>query len=133
MGNDTIIKINGDADIIRCRTEVRKVAVELGYSIPDQTRMVTAASELARNIVNYSGEGRMIICLVSNSSKNGIKLIFEDNGPGFDIGEAMEIGFSTGNGLGLGLPGSQKLMDEFDVKSKKGKGTTVTAVKWFRS
>jgi len=133
MKNDTIIKINGDADIIRCRTEVRKVAAELGYSVPDQTRMVTAASELARNIVVYSGEGRMIICLVSNSSEKGIKLIFEDNGPGFDIWEAMEMGFSTGNGMGLGLPGSQKLMDEFDVRSEKGKGTTVTVVKWLRS
>lgn len=132
MENETIIDITAELDIIRCRKMVREIAIQLGFNIADQTRMVTATSELARNIVNYATKGRLVISIISRSSQKGIMLKFSDNGPGFDPQEAMQLGFTTSKGLGMGLPGSKRLMDDFEVTSQKGKGSTITAVKWLK-
>jgi serine/threonine-protein kinase RsbT len=132
MESEVGLEIKAELDIVRCRRAARDMAVEIGFGIADQTRIVTAASELARNIVQYADSGKMLISVISTSSTKGIKMIFKDNGPGLDPDEAMTFGFSTSKGIGVGLPGSQRLMDEFEIQSEKGKGTRVTAIKWLR-
>jgi serine/threonine-protein kinase RsbT len=112
--------------------DMRDMAIEQGFGLTDQTRLVTAASELARNIVLYAGTGEMALSVIFRESRKGIKLVFEDNGPGLDVDEVLTPGFSTGKGLGMGLPGSKRLMDEFELQSEKDKGTTVTIIKWLR-
>jgi serine/threonine-protein kinase RsbT len=124
------IVISEDFHILQCRKAVRQLAVEIGFSVADQTRVVTATSELARNIIQHAGHGKMTLYRVSNQARKGIKIIFEDDGPGFDPVEALTEGFSTARGLGMGLSGARKLMDEFDLESEAGHGTKVTAVKW---
>lgn len=108
------------------------MAATLGFRLIDQTRLATVTSELARNIVKYAGQGRMIAQPTSNAQgRQGIRLIFEDTGPGIpDIEAAMRDGFSTGRGLGKGLPGSRRLVDEFDIESDMGRGTRITIVRW---
>jgi serine/threonine-protein kinase RsbT len=108
------------------------MAAELGFRMIDQTRLATVASELARNVVKYARRGRLILQPWEGAhGRQGIRLIFEDEGPGIpDVEAAMRDGFTTGRGLGKGLPGSKRLVDEFDIRSELGRGTRVTVVRW---
>ncbi|HEX8151257.1 MAG TPA: anti-sigma regulatory factor [Pyrinomonadaceae bacterium] len=126
------IALESEHDIIIARGEVRALAARLGFRLIDQTRLVTVTSELARNVVKYARRGRMIAQpLDAAQGRPGLRLIFEDTGPGIpDIGAAMRDGFSTGRGLGKGLPGSKRLVDVFEIESTVGVGTRVTIVRW---
>jgi serine/threonine-protein kinase RsbT len=127
------VRIDSEGDIVTDRKIVRDAAVAMGFSVTDVTRIVTAASELTRNVFRYAGSGMLYWQRLSASDRLGIELTFEDHGPGIpDIEQAMEIGYTTGGGLGLGLPGARRLMDEMKVESKAGKGTRVTVRKWRR-
>ena len=126
------IALESEHDIAVARGEVRAVAASLGFRLIDQTRLATVASELARNVVKYASRGRMIAQpLDATHGRRGLRLIFEDSGPGIpDVVAAMRDGFSTGRGLGKGLPGSRRLVDEFKIESEVGRGTRVTVVRW---
>jgi serine/threonine-protein kinase RsbT len=125
--------ISNDDDVVRVRQLVRSVAVATKLSLVDQTKVVTAASELARNTLIYGGGGLAEVQAVSNSRRDGVRITFIDEGPGIsDVDRAFTDGYSTGGGLGLGLSGARRLMDEFDLETKIGEGTVVTAVKWQR-
>lgn len=118
-------------DVVRVRQEVRARAVEAGLGLVDQTKIVTAASELARNILDYGGGGTVHIQVVRNDRRAGVRLVFEDQGPGIaDIEQALKDGFTTGDGLGLGLGGAKRLSNEFDIHSVAGEGTRVSIVRW---
>jgi serine/threonine-protein kinase RsbT len=118
-------------DVVPIRQAVRQRAVELGFNLVDQTKIVTAASELARNTVQYGGGGRVTIDAVENFGRRGIRLTFEDNGPGIpDVELAMKDGYTTGGGLGLGLSGARRLSNDFSIESTPGKGTRVTITRW---
>ena len=118
-------------DIVAIRQAVRTLAVEAGLSLIDQTKVVTAASELARNTVVYGGGGRAILESVSDLGRSGVRLTFEDHGPGIpDIELAMRDGFTTGSGLGLGLGGARRLCSDFEIHSKPGEGTRVVIASW---
>ena len=118
-------------DVVRVRRQVRKRAIEMGFSLVDQTKIVTAASEIARNTIDYGGGGELRIERVRAGARRGLRLVFIDQGPGIeDIGLALRDGFSTGSGLGLGLGGAKRLSNEFDVQSRPGEGTIVTLVRW---
>ena len=120
-----------DQDVIPFRNQVKEAAVKVGMGILNQTKLITAASELVRNLLKYGGGGTAEIEVVSNGRENGIRLIFSDKGPGIkDIDLAMKDGFSTGKSLGLGLPGTKRLVNEFNIQSTVGEGTTVTIIKW---
>jgi serine/threonine-protein kinase RsbT len=126
-------RIGSEGDIVMARKVVRNAATALGFGITDVTRIVTAASELTRNIYQYAGSGVMRWRCLSRDARLGLELIFEDRGPGIaDVTKAMEAGFTTGKGLGMGLPGAKRLMDEMTVQSQAGKGTTVEVRKWLR-
>lgn len=128
----TIIQIKNDEDVIIARQQVRDMAQKLGFSILDQTRIVTATSELARNMVVYAGGGK--VTLETLSPRPGIGITFSDQGPGIaDADQAMQEGFSTNKSLGLGISGAKKLMDEFSMKTWVGQGTTVLVKKWLTS
>lgn len=123
--------IRGSDDIVRIRQEVRKRAVEIGLSLVDQTKIVTAASELARNTLDYGGGGMACIEIVDDQPRIGLRLTFEDEGPGIaDINLALTDGYTTGSGLGLGLGGSRRLCNEFHIESKPGEGTKVVIARW---
>lgn len=123
--------IRVESDVVTVRQAVRAWAVEAGLSLVDQTKLVTAASELARNTLVYGGGGTARLEAVSNGPRRGIRLVFEDQGPGIaDVEQALRDGFTTGTGLGLGLSGSRRLVNEFDIVSSPGQGTRVTVVKW---
>jgi serine/threonine-protein kinase RsbT len=123
--------IEKEQDVVPYRNRVKEHAVKIGMSLVNQTKLITAASELVRNMLKYGGGGVTIIEVVSKGRENGIRLIFDDKGPGIpDIAQAMKDGFSTGKSLGLGLPGAKRLASEFDIKSTLGKGTIITLVKW---
>jgi serine/threonine-protein kinase RsbT len=126
------IALENDQDIAVARTQVRALAVALGFRTLDQTRLATVASELARNVVKYAGRGRLIAQPTEDpQGRQGLRLIFEDQGPGIsNIEAAMRDGFSTGRGLGFGLPGSKRLVDEFKIESEQGRGTRVTVLRW---
>jgi serine/threonine-protein kinase RsbT len=110
---------------------VREWALELRFSLVDQTKLVTAASELARNTLDHGRGGDMTVEMVNGAAKSGLKLTFVDNGPGIpDIEAALKDGFTTGSGMGLGLGGSKRLVNEFSIESAAGKGTKVTVVRW---
>lgn len=127
------VPIKSSEDIILARQTARETARELGFGLADQTRITTAVSELSRNIYRYAGTGRVVIKALGNSPDKGIEIVAEDRGPGIpDIELAMQDGYSTGKGLGQGLPGTRRLMDEFEIKSRVGAGTTVTVRKWLR-
>ena len=116
---------------MRVRQAVRARAIEAGFGIVDQTKLVTAASEIARNTVDYGGGGTLRIEIVREGSRRGVQLTFSDNGPGIgDIATAMTDGFTTGGGLGLGLGGAKRLSNEFAIESAPGTGTTVTLARW---
>ncbi|MDO9586157.1 MAG: anti-sigma regulatory factor, partial [Syntrophales bacterium] len=119
------VSIKGSEDIILARQVAREMAKELGFGLADQTRITTAVSELSRNIYTYAGTGRVVVKALSESAKKGIEIIAEDKGPGIpDIEMAMQDGYTTNKGLGQGLPGTKRLMDEFGIKSEVGIGTT---------
>ncbi|MGI5161486.1 anti-sigma regulatory factor [Microbispora sp. CA-102843] len=125
------IATNGDVVIVR--QQVRSLAAEIGLSLVDQTKIVTAASELARNVLVHAGGGRVLIEVLEGGRRPGLRLVFSDEGPGIpDIDQAMTEGWSTAGGLGLGLSGSRRLVDEFDLASAPGEGTRVTVTKWAR-
>ena len=117
--------------IVIVRQAVRQRAIELGFSLVDQTKIVTAASELGRNAIQYGGGGQATIEIVTDGSRRGLRLTFEDDGPGIaDIEQAMREGFSTGGGLGLGLSGAKRLTNEFSIASAPGQGTRVMITRW---
>ena len=126
------IALENDQDIAVARAQVRLVAATLGFRALDQTRLATVASELARNIVKYGEGGRLIVQPTEDpNGRQALRLIFEDQGPGIpNIEDAMSNGFSTGRGLGYGLPGSKRLVDEFKIESEVGRGTRVTVLRW---
>lgn len=125
------VVIHTDQDIVAARQKGRALAVELGFSPGDATLVATAISELARNIVTYAGNGVVAIQGIQASGRQGILVVASDHGPGIvDIRQAMRDGFSTSGSLGLGLPGVRRLMDEFDLQSRVGRGTTVAVKKW---
>ena len=128
---DETASIRSSDDIVRVRRIVREWAVSLGFSLVDQTKVVTAASELARNVIDYGGGGDFRIEALNNDSRRGLRLTFSDEGPGIvDLEQAMKDGFTTGGGLGLGLGGAKRLVNEFLIDSKPGRGTTVVIVRW---
>ena len=126
-------RITSENDIVMARKVVRDAATALGFGLTDVTRIVTAASELTRNIYHYAKSGVVRWRSLNQAAKVGLELTFEDSGPGIpDVPKAMEVGFSTGNGLGMGLPGAKRLMDELVIESTVGKGTTVVVRKWLK-
>ena len=126
-----IISCRTQGDIVTVRQTARAWAIELGFSLVDQTKIVTAASELARNTVEYGGGGTLTLETLQDGIRRGLRLTFEDQGPGIpDIGLALKDGYTTGSGLGLGLSGSRRLMNEFEIHSTVGQGTRVVATKW---
>lgn len=126
-----IQKVRSDGDVVAARQIGRKIAEEIGFSRADQALIATAISELTRNIVVYAGHGEVEIRQVENSGLNGISVEARDNGPGIaDIDAAMTDGFSTGSSLGLGLPGTRRIVDDFELQSILGQGVTVTVAKW---
>jgi serine/threonine-protein kinase RsbT len=131
--NHGTVDISDESDIIVARKTIRVVSEKLGFSLTDVTRIVTAVSELARNIFVYAGSGVMSWCILDQGNVVGIELTFEDHGPGIsDLEQVMQEGYSTSKGLGLGLPGSRRLMDDMEIRSQVGEGTTVVVKKWRR-
>jgi serine/threonine-protein kinase RsbT len=125
------LPIRSSEDVVTVRRAVRARAKELGFGLVDQTKIVTAASELARNAFTHGGGGVVQLESVSNNGRSGVRLVFEDKGPGIaDIELALKDGYTTGSGLGLGLGGSKRLVSEFDIRSKPGQGTRVTITRW---
>jgi serine/threonine-protein kinase RsbT len=123
--------ISTSEDVVAVRQAVRQRAVGLGFNLVDQTKIVTAASELARNTLEYGGGGNVRLEEVLEGVRRGLRLVFEDNGPGIaNIELAMKDGYTTGNGLGLGLSGAKRLSNEFDIQSRPGEGTRITIVRW---
>ena len=123
--------VEASDDVVRIRQLVREWAVAAGLTLVDQTKLITAASELARNQVQYGGGGTVRIDFLNNDMKRGIRLVFEDHGPGIsDIDQALKDGFTTGSGLGLGLGGARRLVDEFEIQSHAGEGTRITITQW---
>ena len=129
--NKESIVILKEQDVILFRNRVKEYAVKINMGIVNQTKLITAASELVRNMLKYANGGKILIEVVNSGRENGIRLNFVDKGPGIaDIKLAMKDGFSTGKSLGLGLPGTKRLVSEFDIKSTVGQGTTVIITKW---
>jgi serine/threonine-protein kinase RsbT len=127
------IAVGIDQDVVRVRQLVRTVAVAVNLSLVDQTKLVTAASELARNTLVHGGGGTVEVRRVENGRRAGIRIVFADHGPGIaDLGLALTDGYTTGSGLGLGLSGARRLVDEFDIDTAVGQGTTISVTKWCR-
>jgi serine/threonine-protein kinase RsbT len=127
------ITVASDQDVVRVRQLVRTVAVAVNLSLVDQTKLVTAASELARNTLVYGGGGTVEVTRVENRRRSGIRIVFADQGPGIqDLELALTDGYTTGGGLGLGLSGARRLVDEFDIDTAVGRGTSITVTKWCR-
>jgi serine/threonine-protein kinase RsbT len=130
MKNDTL-QIQASDHVVLVRQAVRKWAIDLGFSLVDQTKMITAASELARNTLDYGGGGTVRLEALENGHRRGLRLTFEDQGPGIpDIDKALTDGYTTGKGLGMGLSGSKRLVNEFEIASRVGEGTRVTITRW---
>jgi serine/threonine-protein kinase RsbT len=127
------IAVASDQDVVRVRQLVRTVAVAVKLSLVDQTKVVTAASELARNTLVYGGGGTVDVSRVENGRRQGVRIVFADEGPGIvDLDLALTDGYTTGGGLGLGLSGARRLVDEFDIVTAVGQGTSITVTKWCR-
>jgi serine/threonine-protein kinase RsbT len=127
------LPLRSDEDVVGLRRHVRERAVAIALSLVDQTKLVTAASELARNTIKYGGGGEVHLDVLEDGFRRGVGLLFMDNGPGIpDLDQALRDGFTTGGGLGLGLGGSKRLVDEFEIDSRQGEGTAVSVVKWKR-
>lgn len=125
--------VTQDSDVIGARQQGRAMAAQLGFSRPDQALIATAISELARNIVSYAKRGEIEITEITQGRRLGVQVIARDQGPGIaDLNSAMTDGFSTGNSLGLGLPGTKRIVDDFDIQSAPGQGVTIRIVKWTR-
>jgi serine/threonine-protein kinase RsbT len=125
------LPLKNSNDVVLARQKVRQWAIELKFSLVDQTKLVTAASELARNALDHGKGGELTIEVLSFGAKSGLRLTFQDRGPGIsDIERALTDGFTTGSGMGLGLGGSKRLVNEFSIESEVGKGTKVTVVRW---
>ena len=125
------LDIRTSEDVVRVRQAVRALAIRVGLSLVDQTKVVTAASELARNTIDYGGGGNVTMERVNSGPRIGVRLIFEDQGPGIpDIDLALKDGYTTGGGLGLGLSGAKRLSSDFSLESKPGQGTRVTITRW---
>jgi len=117
--------------VVLVRQLVREWSIAAGFSLVDQTKLVTAASELARNLVEYGGGGTIRLEALNDGSKRGLRVFFEDQGPGIpDVAQALRDGFTTGNGLGLGLGGAKRLVNDFDIQSRPGEGTTIMIARW---
>lgn len=131
--DEAVIAIAADVEVVTARAKGRAMAGRLAFSGSEATLIATAISEVARNILNYAKCGEIVLRVIQRGSRRGLLVIARDQGPGIpDIARAMEDGFSTGGSLGLGLPGSKRLMDDFEIVSEVGKGTTVTMIKWER-
>lgn len=129
--NKDFIAVGREQDVVTFRNRVKESATRIKMGLVNQTKLITAASELVRNMLRYGGGGNVSIEVVSRGRDNGVRLTFKDEGPGIaDISQAMKDGYSTGKSLGLGLPGAKRLVNEFDIKSEVGKGTIVTIIKW---
>jgi serine/threonine-protein kinase RsbT len=126
-----VVPIRVEADVIAARQLVRRLTIDMGFSLVDQTKMVTATSELARNVVRYGNGGEMRWEKIANGARDGLRLTFEDKGPGIpDVALAMTDGWTSGNGLGMGLSGARRLVNEFDIHTEVGQGTRVTIARW---
>ena len=125
------LPLESSEHVVLVRQAVRQRAVELGFSLVDQTKIITAASELGRNTITHGGGGQAMVEVINDGMRRGLRLTFEDKGPGIaDIATAMRDGYSTGNGLGLGLSGSKRLANEFAITSAPGEGTRVVITRW---
>jgi serine/threonine-protein kinase RsbT len=123
--------LRNESDVVRARQRVRTLAAELRFSLVDQTKLVTAASEIARNTLIYGGGGEVTLEEVSDGIRPGLRVTFADQGPGIaDVPRALRDGYTTGSGLGLGLGGARRLVNEFDIDTAPGRGTRITLVKW---
>ena len=130
-GEALSLPLRTSEDVVRMRQAVRELCVKQGFSLVDQTKLVTAASELARNTIDYGGGGQVAAQLATINMRKGVRLIFSDQGPGIpDVELALKDGHTTGNGLGLGLGGAKRLSNEFQIESKPGQGTRVTIARW---
>jgi anti-sigma regulatory factor (Ser/Thr protein kinase) len=131
MGDEIRVPITSDSDMVPARAQGRALATELGFSRTDATLIATAISEIARNIVKFAKRGEVVVLVVTENERTGVTVVARDSGPGIaDIERAVQDGYSTYGGLGLGLPGAKRLMDEFEIITEVGKGTTVTMTKW---
>lgn len=123
--------VRSSADVVSVRQVVRRWAVELGFTLVEQTKVVTAASELARNMIDYGGGGTLLLESLHDGIRKGLRLVFEDRGPGIpDVHAALRDGFTTGAGMGLGLGGARRLSNDFDIRTVVGEGTRVTITRW---
>jgi serine/threonine-protein kinase RsbT len=130
LNKETMLIVK-EQDVVLFRNRVKEYAVKIGMGLVNQTKLITAASELVRNMIKYASGGSILIEVITNGRENGVRLTFKDQGPGIsNIQQAMKDGFSTGKSLGLGLPGAKRLVSEFDIKSTVGEGTTVSIIKW---
>jgi serine/threonine-protein kinase RsbT len=130
LNKETMLIVK-EQDVVLFRNRVKEYAVKIGMGLVNQTKLITAASELVRNMIKYASGGSILIEVITNGRENGVRLTFKDQGPGIsNIQQAMKDGFSTGKSLGLGLPGAKRLVSEFDIKSNVGEGTTVSIIKW---
>ena len=133
MADELRIPVTADVDVVTARQRGRELAAQTGFSSGDQTVIAAAISEVARNILNYAKRGEVLLSVVTNGDRQGVIIVARDQGPGIpDVDRALEDGYSTSGGLGLGLPGARRLMDDFNVDSKVGQGTIVTMKKWRR-
>lgn len=129
--NKETMAVVKETEVVVFRNRVKEYAVKIGMGLVNQTKLITAASELVRNMLKYANGGSILIEVITKGRENGIRLTFKDLGPGIpNIQQAMKDGFSTGKSLGLGLPGAKRLVSEFDIKSTVGEGTTVSIIKW---
>jgi serine/threonine-protein kinase RsbT len=134
VGDEVRVAIRTDADVVTARQEARTMGAGLGFSSTDLTLLATAISEVARNITTYAGEGEVALRALNDGGRRGIEVVASDDGPGIaDVDLAMQDGYTTGNGLGLGLPGTRRLVDEFELRTEPGSGTRIRLVKWTRA
>ena len=131
VGEPLVLPLKNDEDVVRLRKQVREDLLAIGFSLIEQTKMITAASELARNTLRYGGGGEALVVQLVDGARRGLELSFIDQGPGIpDLKLALTDGYTSGGGLGLGLSGAKRLADEFDIDTEVGKGTTVKIAKW---
>jgi serine/threonine-protein kinase RsbT len=131
VAKSATVPVTTEGDVVKVRQTVRALAVEIKLSLVEQTKVVTAASELGRNLLVYGGGGEVRLDIVRDGARNGLRVIFEDRGPGIpDVEQALKDGFTTGTGLGLGLGGARRLVNDFDIVSNAAEGTRVTITKW---